>query len=398
MSNKQQTPTTWREAFKGPFYYDEMGQVIMCESGMFLDVRGWGHLTGIGALNLPDNIAIQIQDRMGKDVVDLLNASPELLKQNASLTEQVEDLKKRGLEIAQKAEGLQDEINASFEQIQQFLEEVERLKNDNSLLILGNAELREELEKHNGSNLVQQLRDMTVERKELKDRVNEMQVQCDEYCELHAHSKSQESELSALREELSKEKEYSKERDEEIEKNLTELSALREELRIANIKQIGAEKTIEQLREELRMSDSALKLHNETYLTDMGELGNKYEFERESKAVLVEALKSADEVIENCICDQHTIGLSSIQEKIRAALSQSETKEACEWIRTEDKLPANNEIVLVLQRNWPKLMREQSYSLFSDQDETWFMANFSHWRKSLARPIASQSEGATTKE
>jgi len=39
------------------------------------DVRGWGHLIGTGALNLPEAEAIAIQDANG----NLLCAAPELL-------------------------------------------------------------------------------------------------------------------------------------------------------------------------------------------------------------------------------------------------------------------------------------------------------------------------------
>ena len=36
-------------------------------------IRGWGHLTGCGALNLPDDVAAKIQDDFGNFIVETLN-------------------------------------------------------------------------------------------------------------------------------------------------------------------------------------------------------------------------------------------------------------------------------------------------------------------------------------
>ena len=38
-----------------------------------LDVRGWGMLTGRGAMRLSQEEAIEIQDEYGKNIVDILN-------------------------------------------------------------------------------------------------------------------------------------------------------------------------------------------------------------------------------------------------------------------------------------------------------------------------------------
>lgn len=40
-----------------------------------MDVRGWGRLTGKGALGLSDDDAAKIQDDFGESVVRVLNAS-----------------------------------------------------------------------------------------------------------------------------------------------------------------------------------------------------------------------------------------------------------------------------------------------------------------------------------
>lgn len=42
-------------------------------SHMFMDVRGWGHLTGGGAKALPHKVAEAIQDGWAKEVCDLWN-------------------------------------------------------------------------------------------------------------------------------------------------------------------------------------------------------------------------------------------------------------------------------------------------------------------------------------
>lgn len=49
--------------------------------GMVLNVRGRGYLAGIGSLNLPDELAVKIQDELGEDVARMLNAALESLKQ-----------------------------------------------------------------------------------------------------------------------------------------------------------------------------------------------------------------------------------------------------------------------------------------------------------------------------
>ncbi len=45
---------------------------IYCDDKLFIDIRGWGHLTGCGALNLPSDVAAKIQDDFGKFIVEKL--------------------------------------------------------------------------------------------------------------------------------------------------------------------------------------------------------------------------------------------------------------------------------------------------------------------------------------
>lgn len=62
--------------WKAPFRYDAEGAMIWDASGeQALDVRGWGRLTGKGALGLSGAEALRIQDDFGESVVRILNAS-----------------------------------------------------------------------------------------------------------------------------------------------------------------------------------------------------------------------------------------------------------------------------------------------------------------------------------
>jgi len=61
--------------WKAPFRYDAEGQTIWdANNERALDVRGWGYLTGQGALGLPDAKAEKIMDDFGQSVVRILNA------------------------------------------------------------------------------------------------------------------------------------------------------------------------------------------------------------------------------------------------------------------------------------------------------------------------------------
>jgi len=82
------------------------------------DIRGWGHLTGVGALNLPSDKAVEIQDAN----TNLIAAAPDLLeacKRNrqglrnlielrlipASHFDDVEEMIRQHDELIAKAEG-----------------------------------------------------------------------------------------------------------------------------------------------------------------------------------------------------------------------------------------------------------------------------------------------------
>lgn len=59
--------------FKHEYNYDSsIGYVI--EDGVpLISIRGWGHLTGVGGLNLPDDQAAAIQDDLGNYIVERLS-------------------------------------------------------------------------------------------------------------------------------------------------------------------------------------------------------------------------------------------------------------------------------------------------------------------------------------
>lgn len=51
--------------------------VIYIDDCPVLRVRGWGHLTGCGAMNLPVEVAVKIQDDFGEWVVNKLTKREE---------------------------------------------------------------------------------------------------------------------------------------------------------------------------------------------------------------------------------------------------------------------------------------------------------------------------------
>jgi len=70
MTNFRGTPGPWT-------YANDMGCPMVWAGNMRIcDVRGWGHLTGVGALNLPEKTAAEIQDANGR----LITAAPDLLE------------------------------------------------------------------------------------------------------------------------------------------------------------------------------------------------------------------------------------------------------------------------------------------------------------------------------
>lgn len=62
--------------FCPPFRYDS-GMIWGSGEGgeRMIDIRGWGHLTGTGAHNLPADKAAEIQDEIGEHLAQLLNAN-----------------------------------------------------------------------------------------------------------------------------------------------------------------------------------------------------------------------------------------------------------------------------------------------------------------------------------
>ena len=72
--------------FKPPFVYDVHGQLINDSEGdRVLDMRGWGRLTGRGsrAAGFSDELGAAIQDRIGRRVVELMNADAKRIEEEA---------------------------------------------------------------------------------------------------------------------------------------------------------------------------------------------------------------------------------------------------------------------------------------------------------------------------
>ena len=79
---------------KGPFSYNDYGTMIACAGNpMCLEIRGWGYLTGRGALALKEDVAIKHQDAFAEAVVTALNGYDE----QAAELEKARELLKRTL-------------------------------------------------------------------------------------------------------------------------------------------------------------------------------------------------------------------------------------------------------------------------------------------------------------
>ena len=64
-----------KQPYQKPFKADpDCGFIWAGDSMHALDVRGWGYLTGGGAMRLDEDYAMQIQDAFQQHVVDALNA------------------------------------------------------------------------------------------------------------------------------------------------------------------------------------------------------------------------------------------------------------------------------------------------------------------------------------
>lgn len=67
-------PKAFTEYWTPPFDYDPEGSRIIDAKGeMVADVRGWGYLTGKGALGLSDERAEDIQDQLGGFIAEAMN-------------------------------------------------------------------------------------------------------------------------------------------------------------------------------------------------------------------------------------------------------------------------------------------------------------------------------------
>lgn len=64
-----------------PLRVDQFGIYILDANGnMVAQLRGWGHLTGVGGLRLSEDEAIDVQKLRGSAIVDAVNA---LVKRDA---------------------------------------------------------------------------------------------------------------------------------------------------------------------------------------------------------------------------------------------------------------------------------------------------------------------------
>ena len=60
--------------FKPPFKYDPDDQCIFDSAGnMIVDMRGWGFLTGKGAMAYDSEKAMKIQDKIGERITHIIN-------------------------------------------------------------------------------------------------------------------------------------------------------------------------------------------------------------------------------------------------------------------------------------------------------------------------------------
>lgn len=67
-------PENLYHPFIPPFKYDrDTSKIFDSNNNLILDIRGWGYLTGRGALALSEEEAIKIQDRIGAEIVRAMN-------------------------------------------------------------------------------------------------------------------------------------------------------------------------------------------------------------------------------------------------------------------------------------------------------------------------------------
>jgi len=58
--------------FRHTYTYDSIISHVIEDGVPFISIRGWGHLTGVGGLNLSDDLAKEIQDDLGNYIVERL--------------------------------------------------------------------------------------------------------------------------------------------------------------------------------------------------------------------------------------------------------------------------------------------------------------------------------------
>lgn len=56
----------------GEIKYDRVRSCLTEDGHHWIEIRGWGHLTGAGGLNLPDIEAIDIQDDLANYIIEKL--------------------------------------------------------------------------------------------------------------------------------------------------------------------------------------------------------------------------------------------------------------------------------------------------------------------------------------
>jgi hypothetical protein len=65
-------PEPWQAYFNGPMKY-EYGYIHDRTNVMVAEVRGWGHLTGVGGESMDPDEAGRVQDAFGNHLVELIN-------------------------------------------------------------------------------------------------------------------------------------------------------------------------------------------------------------------------------------------------------------------------------------------------------------------------------------
>lgn len=98
MTNKPEgNPDTGREEFAKlnirNVHYEPLGQLLWADTDKgtmrLCDLRGWGHLTGGGAWNLPTDEAAKIQDAIGHALAEAFQAAQQPTQPAVDVVEQL---------------------------------------------------------------------------------------------------------------------------------------------------------------------------------------------------------------------------------------------------------------------------------------------------------------------